>query len=127
MFKSEDHREALCACEVGSLAVPAVFTLMDAPCPQCTCGGVLRGTGNQKVGAIVNAIGYYVIGLPIGIALMFAAKLGVIGKPACGKTGQLSTDPRGDGQVHGNFTAYPDCRSCLLPLMRVHSTVKPLA
>lgn len=45
----------------------------------CTCGGVLRGTGNQKAGAIVNAIGYYVIGLPIGIALMFAAKLGVIG------------------------------------------------
>lgn len=45
----------------------------------CTCGGVLRGTGNQKVGAIVNAIGYYVIGLPIGISLMFAAKLGVIG------------------------------------------------
>ncbi|XP_028632401.1 multidrug and toxin extrusion protein 1 [Grammomys surdaster] len=45
----------------------------------CTSGGVLRGTGNQKVGAIVNAIGYYVIGLPIGIALMFAAKLGVIG------------------------------------------------
>ncbi|XP_040125552.2 multidrug and toxin extrusion protein 1 isoform X3 [Ictidomys tridecemlineatus] len=45
----------------------------------CTSGGVLRGTGSQKVGAIVNAIGYYVIGLPIGIALMFAAKLGVIG------------------------------------------------
>ncbi|XP_055450085.1 multidrug and toxin extrusion protein 1 [Psammomys obesus] len=45
----------------------------------CTCGGVLRGTGNQKVGAIVNAVGYYVIGLPIGIALMFATKLGVIG------------------------------------------------
>ncbi|XP_007939675.1 multidrug and toxin extrusion protein 1 [Orycteropus afer afer] len=45
----------------------------------CTCGGILRGSGNQKVGAIVNAIGYYVIGLPIGISLMFAAKLGVIG------------------------------------------------
>ncbi|XP_047403102.1 multidrug and toxin extrusion protein 1-like isoform X1 [Sciurus carolinensis] len=45
----------------------------------CTSGGILRGTGNQKVGAIVNAIGYYVIGLPIGIALMFATKLGVIG------------------------------------------------
>jgi hypothetical protein len=57
--------------------------LMDVTCPQCTCGGILRGTGNQKVGAIVNAIGYYVIGLPIGIALMFAAKLGVIGKPHC--------------------------------------------
>ncbi|XP_042529774.1 multidrug and toxin extrusion protein 1 isoform X1 [Dipodomys spectabilis] len=45
----------------------------------CTSGGILRGTGNQKVGAIVNAIGYYVIGLPIGIALMFATKLGVLG------------------------------------------------
>ncbi|XP_064135427.1 multidrug and toxin extrusion protein 1 [Loxodonta africana] len=45
----------------------------------CTCGGILRGSGNQKIGAIVNAIGYYVIGLPIGISLMFAAKLGVIG------------------------------------------------
>ena len=57
------------------------------------CGGVLRGTGNQKVGAIVNAIGYYVIGLPIGITLMFAAKLGVIGKPHCGKTGKPPTGP----------------------------------
>ncbi|XP_049632826.1 multidrug and toxin extrusion protein 1-like [Suncus etruscus] len=45
----------------------------------CTSGGILRGSGNQKVGAIVNAIGYYVVGLPIGISLMFAAKLGVIG------------------------------------------------
>ncbi|XP_016045099.2 multidrug and toxin extrusion protein 1-like isoform X2 [Erinaceus europaeus] len=45
----------------------------------CTSGGILRGSGNQKVGAIVNAIGYYVIGLPIGITLMFAAGLGVIG------------------------------------------------
>lgn len=67
--------------------------LMDVTCPQCTSGGVLRGTGNQKVGAIVNAVGYYVIGLPIGIALMFAAKLGVIGKPRCGKTGQLPAGP----------------------------------
>ncbi|XP_012506905.1 PREDICTED: multidrug and toxin extrusion protein 1 isoform X2 [Propithecus coquereli] len=45
----------------------------------CTCGGILRGSGNQKVGAIVNAIGYYTVGLPIGIALMFATELGVIG------------------------------------------------
>uniref|UniRef100_A0A8C4WRG6 Multidrug and toxin extrusion protein n=1 Tax=Gopherus evgoodei TaxID=1825980 RepID=A0A8C4WRG6_9SAUR len=44
-----------------------------------TCGGVLGGTGKQKIGAIANAIGYYVIGFPIGISLMFAAKLGVLG------------------------------------------------
>uniref|UniRef100_A0A8C0L6U0 Multidrug and toxin extrusion protein n=1 Tax=Canis lupus dingo TaxID=286419 RepID=A0A8C0L6U0_CANLU len=47
----------------------------------CTSGGILRGTGNQKVGAIVNAIGYYVIGLPVGISLMFATKLGVFERP----------------------------------------------
>ncbi|XP_068945704.1 multidrug and toxin extrusion protein 1 isoform X2 [Petaurus breviceps papuanus] len=45
----------------------------------CTCGGILRGSGNQKIGAILNAIGYYIIGLPIGISLMFVANLGVIG------------------------------------------------
>ncbi|XP_045680341.1 multidrug and toxin extrusion protein 1 isoform X5 [Phyllostomus hastatus] len=45
----------------------------------CTGGGILRGSGNQKVGAIFNAIGYYVIGLPIGISLMFTTRLGVIG------------------------------------------------
>uniref|UniRef100_A0A2K5EUY5 Solute carrier family 47 member 1 n=1 Tax=Aotus nancymaae TaxID=37293 RepID=A0A2K5EUY5_AOTNA len=47
----------------------------------CTSGGVLRGSGNQKVGAVVNAVGYYVVGLPVGIALMFATKLGVMGCP----------------------------------------------
>ncbi|KAM5181687.1 multidrug and toxin extrusion protein 2-like [Mantella aurantiaca] len=44
-----------------------------------TCSGILRGTGKQKIGALMNAIGYYLIGLPIGISLMFAAKLGVMG------------------------------------------------
>ncbi|KAK2506152.1 hypothetical protein MC885_004589 [Smutsia gigantea] len=58
---------------------PAVFTLRIVICLQCTSGGILRGSGNQKVGAIINAIGYYVLGLPIGISLMFAADLGVIG------------------------------------------------
>uniref|UniRef100_A0A8C0FVB5 Multidrug and toxin extrusion protein n=1 Tax=Bubo bubo TaxID=30461 RepID=A0A8C0FVB5_BUBBB len=55
----------------------APFHLFDAAA--ATCGGVLRGTGKQKMGAIANAIGYYAIGLPIGISLMFAAKMGVLG------------------------------------------------
>ncbi|XP_075627945.1 multidrug and toxin extrusion protein 2 [Balearica regulorum gibbericeps] len=55
----------------------APFHLFDATA--ATCGGVLRGTGKQKMGAIANAIGYYAIGLPIGISLMFAAKMGVLG------------------------------------------------
>ncbi|KAM8934359.1 multidrug and toxin extrusion protein 1-like [Pelodytes ibericus] len=44
-----------------------------------TCGGILRGTGRQRIGAIFHAVGYYVIGLPIAISLMFAAKIGIIG------------------------------------------------
>ncbi|XP_071992357.1 multidrug and toxin extrusion protein 2-like isoform X2 [Engystomops pustulosus] len=44
-----------------------------------TCAGILRGSGKQKIGAVTNAVGYYLVGLPIGISLMFAVKLGVIG------------------------------------------------
>ncbi|XP_053561379.1 multidrug and toxin extrusion protein 2 [Bombina bombina] len=55
----------------------APFHMFDALA--CTCGGILRGAGKQKIGAIMNAIGYYVIGFPIGISLMFAVKLGVLG------------------------------------------------
>ncbi|XP_029467931.1 multidrug and toxin extrusion protein 1-like isoform X2 [Rhinatrema bivittatum] len=54
-----------------------VFHLFEATA--CVSGGVLRGAGKQTIGALVNAIGYYLIGLPIGIALMFATKLGIIG------------------------------------------------
>lgn len=43
---------------------------------------MLRGTGRQKLGAIANAVGYYTMGFPIGISLMFAAKMGVLG--TCG-------------------------------------------
>ncbi|XP_069471280.1 multidrug and toxin extrusion protein 1-like [Ambystoma mexicanum] len=45
----------------------------------CACNGILRGTGKQLMGAVVFAVGYYVIGLPIGVALMFPGKLGVVG------------------------------------------------
>ena len=53
---------------------------MDVFCLQCTSGGILRGSGNQKAGAMVNAVGYYVVGLPVGISLMFLARLKVLGK-----------------------------------------------
>ncbi|XP_068122163.1 multidrug and toxin extrusion protein 2-like [Hyperolius riggenbachi] len=44
-----------------------------------TCAGILQGTGKQKVGAATSVIGYYFLGLPTGISLMFSAKLGIIG------------------------------------------------
>ncbi|XP_078536016.1 multidrug and toxin extrusion protein 2-like isoform X4 [Lissotriton helveticus] len=55
----------------------APFHLFDATA--ATAGGIMRGSGKQKIGAILNAVGYYLIGFPIGISLMFAAKLGVLG------------------------------------------------
>ncbi|XP_029002993.1 multidrug and toxin extrusion protein 1-like [Betta splendens] len=42
-------------------------------------GGVLRGTGKQFVGALCNLVGYYFIGFPIGVSLMFAKKMGILG------------------------------------------------
>ncbi|XP_072326330.1 multidrug and toxin extrusion protein 1-like isoform X2 [Scyliorhinus torazame] len=55
----------------------AAFYLIDSIAG--VSGGVLRGVGKQKLGAIGNLIGFYVIGLPIGISLMFKTKLGIIG------------------------------------------------
>uniref|UniRef100_A0A4W6DFC7 Solute carrier family 47 member 3 n=1 Tax=Lates calcarifer TaxID=8187 RepID=A0A4W6DFC7_LATCA len=42
--------------------------------------GVLRGAGKQLVGALCNLVGYYFIGFPIGVSLMFAANMGIVGK-----------------------------------------------
>ncbi|XP_077397866.1 multidrug and toxin extrusion protein 1-like [Festucalex cinctus] len=41
--------------------------------------GIFMGTGKQKIAAVANFFGYYCIGLPIGIVLMFVAKLNILG------------------------------------------------
>uniref|UniRef100_A0AAY4AL23 Multidrug and toxin extrusion protein n=1 Tax=Denticeps clupeoides TaxID=299321 RepID=A0AAY4AL23_9TELE len=41
--------------------------------------GILIGSGKQKIAAVSNLICYYCIGLPLGIALMFAAELRIFG------------------------------------------------
>uniref|UniRef100_A0A8D0D114 Multidrug and toxin extrusion protein n=1 Tax=Sander lucioperca TaxID=283035 RepID=A0A8D0D114_SANLU len=45
----------------------------------CVCSGILVGSGMQKIAALSNLVCYYCIGLPVGIALMFAAKLRILG------------------------------------------------
>ncbi|KAM3875118.1 multidrug and toxin extrusion protein 1 [Diretmus argenteus] len=55
----------------------APFLLLDAL--SAAIGGIIRGTGKQKIGAVCNIVGYYGIGFPIGVPLMFAAKLGIKG------------------------------------------------
>nr|KAF6398841.1 solute carrier family 47 member 2 [Molossus molossus] len=59
------------------LTIYTVFQLFEALC--CVYGGVLRGTGRQAFGATVNAIMYYVIGLPLGIVLAFVVRMRIVG------------------------------------------------
>lgn len=47
---------------------------------QGVAAGVLRGAGKQLIGALCNLVGLYVIGFPIGLSLMFAAHMGIVGK-----------------------------------------------
>ena len=46
---------------------------------QGATSGILRGSGRQILGAILNFFCYYVIGLPVGISLAFAAGMGTLG------------------------------------------------
>uniref|UniRef100_A0A667XYC0 Multidrug and toxin extrusion protein n=1 Tax=Myripristis murdjan TaxID=586833 RepID=A0A667XYC0_9TELE len=55
------------------------FLYFSCVCIQCVCSGILVGAGKQKIAAISNLVSYYCIGLPVGIALMFAAKLRILG------------------------------------------------
>lgn len=47
---------------------------------QGVTGGIIRGTGKPRIGAICNVVGYYCIGIPIGLSLMFTAKMGIVGE-----------------------------------------------
>ncbi|XP_034147767.1 multidrug and toxin extrusion protein 1 isoform X2 [Esox lucius] len=59
------------------MAFYSPFLILDAM--TAASGSIIRGVGKQKVGAICSILGFYGIGFPIGIPLMFAAKLGIMG------------------------------------------------
>lgn len=42
-------------------------------------GGILRGSGRQRSGALINLAGYYILGLPIGVVLAFSFNHGLKG------------------------------------------------
>ncbi|XP_034025059.1 multidrug and toxin extrusion protein 1-like isoform X2 [Thalassophryne amazonica] len=55
----------------------APFILLDAI--SAASGSIITGAGKQRVGAILYIVGFYGVAFPIGIPLMFAAKLGIKG------------------------------------------------
>uniref|UniRef100_A0AAQ6AKN4 Multidrug and toxin extrusion protein n=1 Tax=Amphiprion ocellaris TaxID=80972 RepID=A0AAQ6AKN4_AMPOC len=63
----------ICACKNQSAENHRSYENMFFP------QGVLRGAGKQLVGALFNLVGFYFIGFPIGVSLMFAANMGIVG------------------------------------------------
>ncbi len=59
------------------LPIAACFQLFDGV--QVVGGGVLRGMGRTRPAAVFNMVGYYVLGLPLGIWMAFELGLGVAG------------------------------------------------
>jgi len=65
------------AAAVPLLLVGAAFQFFDGV--QVTATGALRGMGNTHAGLIVQVIGYWVVGLPLGVWLGFHQKMGAVG------------------------------------------------
>jgi MATE family multidrug resistance protein len=62
---------------VGLLAIAAAFQLFDGT--QAVATGALRGISETRMPMIVNVIGHWLLGLPVGYALCFLLGWGVAG------------------------------------------------
>jgi MATE family multidrug resistance protein len=71
------HEAALLAAGVSLLYIAAVFQLFDGI--QVVAIGALRGAGDTRTPMIWNAVGYWLIGLPVGYYLCFVTGYGVVG------------------------------------------------
>jgi MATE family multidrug resistance protein len=68
---------AVIAAAVPLLLVAAAFQFFDGL--QVTASGALRGAGNTHAGLLVQLVGYWVLGLPLGLLLGYHFKLGALG------------------------------------------------
>jgi MATE family multidrug resistance protein len=62
---------------VGLLAIAAAFQIFDGT--QAVATGALRGISETRMPMIVNVIGHWLLGLPVGYALCFLLGWGVAG------------------------------------------------
>lgn len=74
LFTNDQHVTELAA-KVMPLA--AAMHVLDGMC--CQLAGVLRGQGRQLIGGSLNTVGYYAIGFPTGVVLLFKLGLGLQG------------------------------------------------
>merc|ERR1712232_1261229 len=59
------------------LFIAAIFQLPDAI--NSAVQGILRGCGRQKIGACLNFVAYYIVGIPFGVMMAFYFDQGVLG------------------------------------------------
>lgn len=59
------------------LMIAAVFQIVD--CAQAIAAGVLRGLQDTRVPMMIAAVGYWVVGIGVGVLLAFPMKLGGVG------------------------------------------------
>lgn len=62
---------------VSFLAVAALFQIVD--CAQAVGAGVLRGLQDTRVPMMIAAVGYWVIGIGVGVLLAFQLRMGGVG------------------------------------------------
>uniref|UniRef100_A0A8D0CN25 Multidrug and toxin extrusion protein n=1 Tax=Scleropages formosus TaxID=113540 RepID=A0A8D0CN25_SCLFO len=60
------------------MIIYSVFHIFDATAG--VTGGIVRGAGKQMIGALCSLVGYYFVGFPIGVSLMFATNMGLMGE-----------------------------------------------
>ncbi|KAL5217617.1 hypothetical protein ABZP36_018301 [Zizania latifolia] len=64
----------------GVSSAMKVMALMEVVnCPLNVCGGIVRGTARPVVGVCAVVAGFYLVALPVGVALGFKARLGIDG------------------------------------------------
>ena len=61
----------------GLLWVAAAFQIFDGI--QTVCTGALRGLGETRAPMLANFVGYWVLGLPLGLTLCFVLRWGIYG------------------------------------------------
>jgi multidrug resistance protein, MATE family len=64
---------------LASAVMPLMGLCELGNCPQTTGCGVLRGTARPAIGARINLLSFYLVGLPVAISLAFGANVGFSG------------------------------------------------